>query len=198
MGPAVTDPLIAAADFLLRQLDWLRHATDTQGAPLAVGIFAELGDCAARMRSLVEPGEGAKYLGPCGAQLATVAAYGPHPEQYVECDGDVYGRPGAEHGRCRTCGATVAQTDREQWLDEVRREYLYHASEIAEAYPIQANTIRKWLSRGLIVAHGEHDGRPLLKLGEVLDMAAGDAARREEARARRAAARDTAEMGATA
>jgi hypothetical protein len=188
----MTDPIITAAQFLHAQLDWCRHATDEQGGAYAAGVFAEIGDCASRMRSLVEGPAAQRYLGPCGAEgvwLDDGSTIEPRT-----CDGDVYGRAGADKGRCRTCGAEVSQDERRAWLDSEVRLHTYTVVEIAEAYPIKANTIRQWLSRGLLVAHGELNGRALLNLGEVLDLAAGDAARREEARAERARRRE----GATA
>jgi len=193
----VTNPIVAAAQFLQAQLPWLRHASDEQGTPLAVTVFAEIADCAARLRGLVDgPQAGLKYLGPCKMPLATIAAYGPHPEQYVECNGTVRWRPGSVTARCDTCKTEHDPAQRQAWIDDVRREFLYTATEIAEAYPdIKANTISKWASRGLLEARGKHGNSPLYLVGDVLDMAAGDAARREEARARRAA-RQSAEMGA--
>lgn len=187
----MTDPIIDAARFLQAQLEWLRHATDTQGGAYAVDVFAEIGDCARRLRSLVDGPAPQRYLGPCGAptQVETTNLVGAPDRTYADgmpCDGDVYVRGEASTGRCGTCGAEVSRREREAWLDGEVRQHSYTAAEIAAAYPIKANTIRQWLSRGLLVAHGEHQGRPLLNLGEVLDLAAADAARREEARAQRA------------
>jgi hypothetical protein len=196
----VTDPLIAAARFLIAQLPWLRHATDEHGQPVAADVFREIGDCAARMRSLVDGPREQRFLGPCGAEVEVyVAATYEEPETTAmrTCEGDVYGVAGAQTGRCRTCKTEYRQADRHDWIDSVRRDWLYHASEIAEAYPeIKAATVRKWFERGLIVAHGEHKGGPLFKVGEVLDLAAADTARREEIRAERDRRRKTAEMGA--
>jgi hypothetical protein len=202
----MTDPLIAAAQFLVTQLDWLRHATDEQGGPYAASVFAEIRDCASRMRAVVEGPADRRYLGPCGAEL------GPNncpvhkqrmclsmTEGYARCDegecvhsdaqtceGDVYARDGAATGRCNTCKTEYQQAERQDWIDTLRRDWLYHASEITEAYPeIKANTVSKWYSRGLLASHGEHNGGPLFKVGEVLDLAAGDKARREEIRAER-------------
>lgn len=198
----MTDPIITAAQFLLAQLDWCRHATDEQGGAYAVGVFAEIGDCAGRMRSLVEGPAAQRYLGPCGAQVVVddetnrlIEAYGDDPAAGLvlatrECEGDVYGVPGAEKGRCKTCGATVDQDARRAWLDDVVRDYAYTAAEIADAYRINVNTIRTWLHRGQLTAHGEYAGGPLLKLGDVLDLAAESAARREEARSQQARRRE--------
>jgi hypothetical protein len=195
----MTDPLIAAARFLTAQLPWLRHATDEQGAPYAADVFREIGDCAARMRSLVDGPREQKYLGPCGAVHSMPDPLDDDAEPFVSdpCEGDVYGVAGAQTGRCRTCKTEYRQDDRQDWIDTVRRDWLYHASEIAEAYPdIKANTVRKWHERGLLASHGEHKGGPLFLVGEVLDLAAADTARREEIRAERDRRRKT--EGATA
>jgi hypothetical protein len=185
----VTDPLIAAAQFLQAQLPWLAHATDEQGESYAASVFAEIRDCASRMRAVVEGPADRRYLGPCGADVISsgIDAEGwPADVDIKICEGSVYARDGAATGRCNTCKTEYQQAERQDWIDTLRRDWLYHASEITEAYPeIKANTVSKWHSRGLLASHGEHNGGPLFKVGEVLDLAAGDAARREEIRAER-------------
>lgn len=191
IGPRGADPLRQAATWLCGQMDWLRLAVDEQGTPRAIAVFAEIREQVGHIRWIVDgPGQ-QKFLGPCGAaEQVDVTPFGHPPgSQTVDgarCAGDVYGRPNVAKGRCKTCGAEYEQDERRAWLDVEVRQYAYTAAEIADAYPIKANTIRQWLSRGLLVPHGEIDGKPLLNLGEVLDLAAGDAARREEARATRA------------
>jgi hypothetical protein len=196
----VTDPLIAAAQFLSAQLDWLRHARDEMGQPYAASVFAEIRDCASRMRAVVEGPADRRYLGPCGAPQWVENLGGEAGCRELEgppCEGDVYARDGAPAGRCNICKAEYQRAERQDWIDTLRRDWLYHASEITEAYPeIKANTVSKWYSRGLLASHGEHNGGPLFKVGEVLDLAAGDKARREEIRAERDRRRKTAEMGA--
>jgi hypothetical protein len=129
----------------------------------------------------------------------------------------VYARDGAPAGHCRTCGATVDTDERRKWLDAEVRSRAFRAAEIASAYGINVKTIRSWATErqarydhsgtqveaarpAKLHVHGwDRDGRPLFLVGDVLDLAAVDAARREQARAeraRRAAARETAEMGA--
>lgn len=191
----MTDPLIAAAQFLVTQLDWLRHATDEMGGPYAAGVFAEIRDCASRMRAVVEGPADRRYLGPCGAEHCPEYGIGDHDcVEHGLCEGDVYARHGASAGRCNTCKTEYQRAERQDWIDTLRRDWLYHASEITEAYPeIKANTVSKWYSRGLLASHGEHNGGPLFKVGEVLDLAAGDKARREEIRAERDRRRKTAD-----
>jgi hypothetical protein len=133
----MTDPIADAARFLAAQLDWLRHATDAQGGAYAVDVFSEIGDCARRMRSLVDGPAPQRYLGPCGAPLTEIDEiidrYGDDPPNGLvvdRCDGDVYGPDGGSSGRCRTCGATVDQQERRAWLDGEVRQYSYTAAEI--------------------------------------------------------------------
>lgn len=179
------DPVEGIVVRLRDQVEWLRHH------PAADEHLVVIAACARVVRGVVAGPVELRYLGPCGSPIVDMAnvAYGEEPNWLVHdhdpCDGDVYGRPGAEKGRCKACGAEVDQGERRAWLDDTVRGYTYHASEIADAYGLKANTIRQWASRGLLVAHGHHGDRPLYNLGEVLDLAAKDAARREEQRARR-------------
>jgi hypothetical protein len=147
----------------------------------------------------------------CHAEVATDA-------EGQFCVGDVYGYHGAKTGRCKACGTEVATGEREAWLNGEVRDHAFRASEIAAAYGVNVNTIRTWASRprpdtgepplrsyyrtdGGIVANwaepseGE-DRERLHYVGDVLDLAAADAARRatEQAkRARRAAVKAEAE-----
>jgi len=145
----MTDPLIAAARFLTAQLSWLRHATDEQGAPYAADVFREIGDCAARMRSLVDGPREQKYLGPCGAVQRVENLGGEAGCRELEgppCEGDVYGVAGAQNGRCRTCRTEYRQDDRRDWLDgQVRGSLLVaRASVIADSLNLSVKTIRGW------------------------------------------------------
>ena len=173
---AIRDPahvpvlLAVVAGWLAGHLDWLAHR------PEAGEAFADFTACARALRGVVRGPAEQRFIGPCEA-----------------CDGDVYVRDGADTGRCKNCGHEVDRADREQWLDEVRREWLFTAKDIADAYGLNVKTIRSWADRGHLIARGaDRDGRPLYNVGDVLDLAAGDAARRETMRAdraRRAAAR---------
>jgi hypothetical protein len=140
----VTDPLIAAAQFLVTQLDWLRHARDEQGGPYAASVFAEIRDCAARLRATVEGPADRRYLGPCGAtwDIGTLA----DRDQTLTCEGDVYGVAGAQTGRCRTCRTEYRQADRRIWLDEQvsGSDLAWTARGIADALSINVKTVRAW------------------------------------------------------
>lgn len=184
----MTDPIIAAARFLQAHLDWLRHRSATE----IQDCFADIAAAARVVAGIARGPSEQKYLGPCGAVVVE-----PETDESIvfgdrssipigTCEGDVYGRAGAATGTCRTCEATVDQAERRAWLDSEVRQYAYTASEIAEAYPIKRNTINQWASRGRLVAHDHDDnGRARYNLGDVLELAAGDAARRESNRAER-------------
>lgn len=201
-GSGVGSTIRTAAKWLQGRMSWLARATDDQGGPYAASVLPEIADCASRIRGIVNGPAEQRYLGPCGAPVAVAgcqASGGPAcqlrpPAQCdtgtcaaVEpCDGDVYGRRGAQTGTCRTCGAQVEQADRRAWLDGEVRGWAFRASEIAAAYGLKANTIRVWAARGHIEPFGhDREGRPLFRVGEVLDRAAADAARRETERAKR-------------
>lgn len=175
------DPIVVAAERLMQHLEWMRHR------PAVDEFLVDVEACLRVVRGLARGPAPQRYLGPCGAPrwCCDRADHEGHNEE--PCDGDVYAREGAQEGACRSCGAKWSTATRRAWLDAEVRSHAYTAAEIADAYPIKANTIRQWLSRGLLATHGEMSGRPLMLLGDVLDLAAGDAARREEARSRRAA-----------
>ncbi|GIE35916.1 hypothetical protein Ait01nite_089610 [Actinoplanes italicus] len=135
------------------------------------------------------------------------------------CDGDVYGRPGATHATCRSCGHQVRQDERQVWIGDITRDRAYRAADIAHAHGIHVKTIRSWADRGKLTAwwkDGEQfhewtepDLDPQLTgdqltarraeiaaelkargprwfvLGDVLNLATADAARREQLRAER-------------
>lgn len=191
------DPIVLAARFLLEQTTWLAHATE-QGQPWAPGAYAEIADCARRLRGIVNGPAERKYLGPCGAILECnpirCAPDCPPGCGVTEpiCDGDVYAVRGASTGRCRTCKAEHDAAQRQAWLDGEVRQRNYTARDIADAYGLNVKTIRSWHARGQLAQHGtEHDPKtgkdsPLHNVGEVLDLAAADALRRHDNQQKRA------------
>jgi hypothetical protein len=194
----MTDPIIAAARFLLAHdnLEWLRHRQE------ADEVLTTIDACARVVAGIARGPAPQKYLGPCGALCEPWSD--EHGAVHTECPGDIYGRSEGNTGRCRTCGAEVDQADRRAWLDGEVRAHAFRAAEIANAYGINVKTIRSWATErqarydhsgtcvqtarpAKLQPHArDRDGRPLFLVGDVLDLAAGDAARREEARAERA------------
>jgi hypothetical protein len=224
-GHAGGDPIVVAARYLAANVEWLRHRPEVDEAYAAIELCARvvrgivrgpaaqrfLGPCGADIIMACENCEQDIPVGECYAPVPGTGglvecAQHVHSlgdlriRQRGTCDGDVYARDGASAGRCRTCGAEVSTAERQAWLDAEVRSRAFRAAHIAEAYGIRPNTIRKWAERGKLTAHGtDRDGRPLYNVGDVLDLAAADAARREtrrNERERRDAARQTIEMGA--
>ena len=138
----MTDPIIAAARFLQAHLDWLRHRSATE----IQECFADIAAAARVVSSLARGPQEQRYLGPCGHEWA-VDYNDEKGESVVEvCDGDVYGRAGAEKGTCRTCEATVDQAERRAWLDEQvsGSDLAWTARGIADALNLNVKTVRAW------------------------------------------------------
>lgn len=190
--PGDGEPTLVAARWLADHCEWLRHREE---CPEFLG---DVEACARIVRGIARGPAERVYLGPCGAAWTDWNPDGT-PLEAGYCDGDVYGLPDGDTGRCRECGAEVDQGERQKWLTAEVRQRAYRASELEHAYGLNSATVRKWAERGLIVAHGrDGQGRPLYLLGEVLDLAASEAARREQARQKRERRRaaQTAGMGA--
>lgn len=189
------DPIVHAAHYLVANLEWWRHR------PNADEFLDDVEACARVVRRLARGPAELKYLGPCGAPQWIPDPGDDEFGTEVECEGDVYGRPGAANGRCKACGAEVDQAERAAWLDGEVRQRAYRASEIEDAYGIKANLIRQWATpeRGLLRVHDrDFLGRARYMLGEVLDLAVQQKAKAAEraAERERRAARHAAEMGA--
>jgi hypothetical protein len=208
-GSDTEDAITRAIRFLAGQLEWFRHRREVDE------WIRDVEACARIVRGIARGPADRVYLGPCGAyvgiecKVCQATDIDHHrecdvtcPHKFVPagtCDGDVYGLPDGDTGRCRTCGAEFDQGERQKWLTDEVRQRAYRASELEHAYGLNSATVRKWAERGLIVGHGQDgQGRPLYLLGEVLDVAASEAARREQARQKRERrkAAQTAGMGA--
>jgi hypothetical protein len=168
-GRGVPDPLIRACSWLSGQMRWVRHAIDDQGGAYSVEAYAEIADCARRIRGLVNGPTDQKYFGPCGGDRMHEDGCGAEmcfPDGYDEladviectcwchggepgtCKGDTYGWPGAEQAACKTCGRQVSQAERRAYLDGEVRQHAYRAVQIDEAYGVDAGQIRVWAARG--------------------------------------------------
>jgi hypothetical protein len=184
------DPIVLWARWLAGHVEWIRHTDDAER------FLIEVDECARVVRGLARGPAEQKYLGPCGAPAWVENLGGESGCRELEgppCEGDVYASRGSRTGRCRVCAAEVSTDERAAWLDGQARSHAFRAAQIAEAYRVNVNTIRSWAARGQLVPHGhDTEDRPLYNVGDVLDLAAADAARRatEQAkRARRAAAK---------
>ena len=169
--PAGDDQIVACARWLAEHVEWMRHREE------ADEIARDIAICARVITALVGGPVERRWLGQCGM-----------PTEAGRCPTDLHARIDATTVVCRGCETRHEVAQRRAWLDETVRGYAYTAREIREAYGIAAGTIRSWASRGQLTAAGEHYGRPIYKLGQVLDLAAQAAARRAERQAQSAAA----------
>lgn len=147
-----------ALRWLADRLDWLRYR------PEAAEALDELGEVPVLVwravdRATVER----RYLGPCDVEVPD----GGH------CEGELYGRAGADVVTCPACGIEHQVAERRRWLDGLVADWCYTAAEIEDAYPhIRADRIRQWAARGRITQHGrDRLGRGLYRLGDVLNLA---------------------------
>jgi hypothetical protein len=184
----VTDPIARMAQFLAGHVEWIRHRQE------ADEFLGAVDACLRVVRGLARGPSEQKYLGPCG-----VVYEFPDPEVLDEtCDGDVYAYRGAKVGRCRTCGAEVATSEREAWLDAEVRAHAFRDRQIADALNISVKTIRSWATArpesrnaagkvtrsaapARLIAHAyDRDGKPLYLMGAVADLAEVEALRRHD------------------
>jgi hypothetical protein len=159
-GPQGSPAATEAARWFLGHLEWLRHR------PEAAQAYDEITSAVGMVRLVIDRHGSRWYAGPCYAPTAA----GP-------CEADLYGRPGATVLRCTECGTDFDAHVRQQWLLEAARDSLAHAELIGRAAPtlgvaITPAMIRGYAFRGRLTHHG-HDGagRPLYRVGDVLDLA---------------------------
>ncbi len=157
------------------------------------------------MRGMVNGSPGRTFLGMCGAAV-TWDDDGNETGRDEPCEGAVYGRPGADEGRCQRCQARWPAAERRKQLAADAREQAYQAKHIEDAYGIPKSTIHSWDARGKLQAYWRTEARltvawtpcepdearqrgpKLFYLGDVQDLAAQDAVRRHERQQKRDAA----------
>lgn len=167
----VPHPAARAALFLLDQLDWLRHRIE------AVDALDELAAAAATLRRVVDSPPPVQYAGPCWVELDD-----------GRCEFELYAHAGSASVKCGGCGVVHQVPQRRGWLLDEAENVLGHAAMLAAALsaldrPVTSSMIRNYADRGRIVAHGHDErGRPLYRVGDVLDVLA-DIARRKGAAA---------------
>ncbi len=95
------------------------------------------------------------------------------------CQAGLYARPGAVRVRCRECGTgydVAAQWEamRGQIEDQLLHSVMMGAVLRQLGVMVADSTIRYWAQKGRIVAHGtDRSGRPVYRVGDVLDVALG-------------------------
>jgi hypothetical protein len=160
MPAADQHPAAAAAAFLLGQLDWIAHQQFADEAN------EQLRAAGAVIRRIVDSPAEQEVVGIC------------------DCGAHLYARKGASTVTCEDCKLTWDVAKSRESLREALRGYLMTASEAAVLLAFfglagDRNRCRKtivmWAQRGRIQPHGEVDGGPAYRFGEILDRAAREA-----------------------
>jgi hypothetical protein len=161
------DTVVAVARFLMLHLDWLRRQE------AAAEVKNDLGRSLAKLRSSVDQQPERIYAGPCLAPL-------PDGSQ---CPEHLMTVRGARRIVCRACRAVYDPAEQQSWLLAAAEDQLAPAFVLAQAVtnlgkPITAATIRGYAFRGRLLEHGlDLDGRPLYRVGDVLDLIHQEASR---------------------
>jgi hypothetical protein len=153
-------PAAVAARFLLGQLDWVRHQ------PFADEANEQLRAAGAVIKRIVDAPPEREVVGRC------------------DCETYLYAYKNSETVTCPGCSARWDVAASRQKLWDALPEYLMTASEAALLLMLHgigkydrrrwAKTITMWAQRGLIVGHGEMDGRPVYRFADVLERATRD------------------------
>lgn len=147
------------ARWMLGSVEWLRH--HQAGAE----ALDEITSAVANAAHAVDIRPERWYAGPCDT-----------------CGTDLYGKPASAHVICPNdeCGQVYDVKQRREQLLAAAEDRLANAALISRAVtslgePVKADRIRQWASRGRIVAHSvDLKGRPLYRIGDVLDLVAED------------------------
>lgn len=161
------DRVPAVVGFLLLHVDWIRHH------PAASDALAEIAGAVSWAWRVVDLSPEENLIGVCGA-LTEVGA----------CPYDVYAPKDATSASCRACGATHDDVEaRRASLLAGAEDSLLTASELSAGIAAWGATVttaavHKWTQRGRLTARGEIDGRKVYRLGDALDLAFGEQARK--------------------
>ncbi|GAB2677633.1 hypothetical protein [Thalassiella azotivora] len=179
----------SVAGWLLGQVAWLRRH------PSAGEAVTEVVDAVRAAARVIDSRPQRWYAGPCRAPLdgaddcpcdchdtgdaCTVQGGCDGNHQGETCDRHLYAVPGRATVECPACGAEHDVEARRAWLLAAAEDQLAHAALVATAVttlgrPVTVDRIYKWKSRGRIVEHSvDHQGRPLYRVGDILDLLAG-------------------------
>lgn len=146
--------LSGMASYLHRNLALIRARSD------AADAVDEIGAAIRQASQIVDRPVERWYAGPCD-----------------ECDHDLYAKPGVTQLACN-CGAKYDIRERRTWLLTEAENVLATAADISRALttldaPVNADRIYQWRRRKRLLDHGrDHDGNPLYRVGDILELLA--------------------------
>lgn len=164
----------AVATWLLGRLEQIRHH------PAADECHDEITAAVLAVEHVVDRPMTRWYAGPCTGSTED----GP-------CDAELYAAPKAETFTCRDCGTAYDVAERRSWLLDEAREAFAHAELIATALtslgqPLTSAMVRSYAHRCQIFPRTvDLLGRPLYRVGDVMDVHQEVLSRRAEQQAKR-------------
>lgn len=170
------------SSYLLGSVDWLRHQDDAPAAK------QDLEGAISRVRYSIDRAAPRVYLGPCGSIEHTESGHMILCTPL--CPAELYARPKQTHAVCSECQAEHDVKDRREWLLEAVDDQLDYPANLARALsslgmPVPAATIRSWVDRKRLVAHGvDQRGRALYRVGDVRQLVTDEAVRQAERQVR--------------
>lgn len=188
------------ARWLLVQLEWLRHHRD------AASCLADVDGAVSLLRRAVDRPPDLWFAGPCdGNGLVSELAEHVAGHDTTGCAERLYAKPNAPTVDCRACQLTYDVPKRRDWLLEAAQDMLAHAELIGRAAPalglqVTPSMIRGYAHRGRLEERGtDLAGRPLYRVGDVIDVAQdvlAEADRKRDAAAAKRARRAVRERSA--
>lgn len=147
----------AVARWLLGSVTWLRHHRAGADA------VDEITSVVHKVRYIVDRPAERIYAGPC-----------------KDCNGDMYGKPGAAMVECRPCGLSYDVAEMRDWMRSQVYGRLVTAREGVVllsrfGLPVQQKTIDKWVERKRITPHADSaDGPRLFLFDDLVELAAAN------------------------
>lgn len=196
-APAAADAMYVARATTLKLADWVagvrghptpqtwasiaRYLIDALGwitaHPDGPGVVDELTAALTNARRTIDRPADRAFLGTCGALIE-------HDTAPIDCPEQLYAPTTATTFDCPRCGTTWQVRDRQDAMFEQIRDLLLPAADLARAITglsrqVTFDQIRQWKRRGhLTPALDENgnpranpQGRPLYRVGDVLDLA---------------------------
>jgi hypothetical protein len=160
--PLPEDRLSSMAGWLVTEVDWLRMHEIGHDA------VTEILQAIASVRRLIDRPPGRVFLGICSAVHAG-----------IECTEPLYGLNGRHEVRCRTCGTEHQVEERREVLRDSVEDVLARPAEICRAViwldeHVRADQITRWQQAGRLLPKGHDEGKPRYRIGDVLDLLAGN------------------------
>lgn len=161
--------------------------------PLAVELANDIAGLVYALRRGIDLGPELLFAGPCGGTITDDDGERPcveldpsDPKGQRLRPTELYAVAGKPVLTCRRCRTRYDVEERRVWLLAEAQGVLAHAELIGRAAPalgvdITPAAVRGYADRGRIVPHGtDVQGRPLYRLGDVIDVARDVLARRAE------------------